>query len=55
MDEKHNPNQVISRIEKSPGEIYFQLKTGHAVIGPYLKRMERALDDTYAPQEHSQP
>jgi hypothetical protein len=41
MDEKHKPNQVISRIEKSTAQIYFQLKTGHALIGPYLKQIQR--------------
>jgi hypothetical protein len=35
MDEKHNPNQVLSRIEKSTAQIYFQLKTGHALIGAH--------------------
>jgi hypothetical protein len=46
MDEKHNPNQVISRTEKSTAQVYFQLKTGHALIEPYLKRIERTHDDT---------
>jgi ribonuclease HI len=46
MDEKHNPNKVISRTEKSTAQVYFQLKTGHALIGPYLKRIGRTDDDT---------
>jgi hypothetical protein len=46
MNEKHNPNQVISRIETSTAQIYFQLKTGYALIGPYLKRIQRTYDDT---------
>jgi hypothetical protein len=39
MDEKHNPNRVISRTETSAAQVYFQVKTGHALIGPYLKRI----------------
>jgi hypothetical protein len=46
MDEKHNPNKVISRTEKSTAQVYFQLKTGHALIGPYLKRIGRTDDNT---------
>jgi hypothetical protein len=46
MDEKHNPNQVISRIEKSTAQIYFQLKTSHTLISPCLKRIQRTHDDT---------
>jgi hypothetical protein len=39
MDEKHNPNQVIPRIEKSTDQVYLQVETGHGLIGPYLKRI----------------
>jgi hypothetical protein len=46
MDKKHNPNQVISRTEKSTGQVYFQPKTGHALIGPYLKRIAQIDDNT---------
>jgi hypothetical protein len=46
MDEKHNQNKVISRTEKSTAQVYFQLKTDHALIGPYLKRIGRTDDDT---------
>jgi hypothetical protein len=37
---------VISRIEKSTAQVYFLLNTGHALIGPCLKRVQRTHDDT---------
>jgi hypothetical protein len=46
VDEKHNPNKVISRTEKPTAQAYFQLRTGNALIGPYLKRIERTNDVT---------
>jgi hypothetical protein len=43
--EKHNPTQVISRIEKSTAHFYFQRKIAHAIIGLCLNRIDRTDDD----------
>jgi hypothetical protein len=45
LDDQHKPNRVIAKTEKSTAQIYYQLKTGHALIGPYLKRIKKSDDD----------
>jgi ribonuclease HI len=46
LDDHHKPNRVISKTEKSTAQIYYQIKTGHALIGPHLKRIKKSEDDT---------
>jgi hypothetical protein len=45
LDKQHKPNRTITKIEKSTAQIFYQLKVGHAVIGPHLKRSKKAEDD----------
>jgi hypothetical protein len=37
---------VVAKTEKSTAQIYYQIKTGHALIGPHLKRLKKSDDDT---------
>jgi hypothetical protein len=37
LDEMQKPNKVIARTEKSIAQIVYQMKTGHALIGPHLR------------------
>jgi hypothetical protein len=45
LDKQRKPNQTITKIEKSTAQIFYQLKVGHALIGPHLKRIKGAEDD----------
>jgi hypothetical protein len=37
LDKQPKPNRTITKIEKSMARILYQLKVGHALIGPHLK------------------
>jgi hypothetical protein len=37
---------VISKTEKSTAQIYYQIKTGHALIDQHLQRIKKTEDDT---------
>jgi hypothetical protein len=45
LDKHHNPNRTITKTEKSTAQISYQVKVGHALIGPHLKRVKKAEDD----------
>jgi hypothetical protein len=45
LDKQHKPNRTITKTEKSTAQIFYQLKVGHALIGPHLKRIKKAEDD----------
>jgi ribonuclease HI len=45
LDKQHKPHRTITKTEKSTAQIFYQLKVGHALIGPHLKRIEKAEDD----------
>jgi hypothetical protein len=45
LDKQHKPNRTITKTEKSTAQIFCQLKVGHALIGPHLKRIKKAEDD----------
>jgi hypothetical protein len=46
LNDQHKPNRVVAKTEKSTAQIYYQIKTGHALIGPHLKRIKKSDDDT---------
>jgi hypothetical protein len=46
LDDQHKPNRVVAKTEKSTAQIYYQIKTAHALIGPHLKRIKKSDDDT---------
>jgi hypothetical protein len=46
LNDHYKPNRVIAKTEKSTAQIYYQIKTGHALIGPYLKRIKKSDNDT---------
>jgi hypothetical protein len=45
LDKQHKPNRTITKTEKSTAQIFYQLKVGHALIGPHLQRIKKAEDD----------
>jgi hypothetical protein len=45
LDKQHKPNRTITKTEKSTVQIFYQLKVGHALIGPHLKRIKKVEDD----------
>jgi hypothetical protein len=47
LDDQHKPNRGVAKTEKSTAQIYYQIKTGHALIGPHLKRIKKSDDDMY--------
>jgi hypothetical protein len=46
LNDQHKPNRTIANSEKPTAQVYYQIKTGHALIGPYLKRIKKTDDDT---------
>jgi ribonuclease HI len=46
LDDQYKPNRVVAKTEKLTAQIYYQIKTGHALIGPHLKRIKKSDDDT---------
>jgi hypothetical protein len=44
LDKQHKPTRTITKTEKSTAQMFYQLKVGHALIGPHLKRI-KAEDD----------
>jgi hypothetical protein len=44
LDKQHKPNRTITKTEKSTAQIFYQLKVGHALIGPRLQRIKKAED-----------
>jgi ribonuclease HI len=46
LDDQHTPNRVVAKTDKSTAQIYYQITTGHALIGPHLKRIKKSDDDT---------
>jgi hypothetical protein len=45
LDKQHKPNRIITKTAKSTAQIFYQLKVGHTLTGPHLKRIKKAEDD----------
>jgi hypothetical protein len=46
LDDHHKPNRVIAKTETSTAQIYYQIKTVHALCGPHLELIKKSDDDT---------